>query len=246
MGAVLRAGVDAVLLDVDDTMVDTRQGFVAGMSAVAGVYLSHLGASGSAAALEHWVRDAGGYFAAFTRSELDFAEQRRLRAAAMHRDLGGPDLDDALFADWNRTYEDAFRLAWVALPGADDLLGALLASGLPFGAVTNARVDYQVDKLQRTGLAALPVLVGTDTLGVGKPDHRVFRHACELLAVDPARTVYVGNDLAVDAEGAVAAGLLGVWFDRGHGPSPGVAPSRLPVVRSLAELSRWLGLPAHR
>ena len=239
----MRPGVDAVLLDIDDTMVDTRQGFVAGMLAVADVYLSHLGASRSAAALEHWVRDPGGYFAAFTRNELEFDEQRRLRAVAMHRDLGGPNLDDELFVAWNRTYEDAFRLAWVALPGAVELLSALVAARLPFGAVTNARVDYQVDKLARTGLAALPVLVGTDTLGVGKPDPRVFLHACELLGAPPGRTVYVGNDLPVDAEGAIAAGLLGVWFDRGHDPAAAVAPSRLPVVRSLAELSGWLALP---
>ena len=240
----MRPGVDAVLLDIDDTMVDTRQGFVAGMRAVAGVYLPHLGAGGSAAALEHWVRDPGGYFAAFTRNDLDFDQQRRLRAAAMHRDLGGIELDDDAFASWNRTYEAAFRLAWVALPGAAELLSDLVASGLPFGAVTNARVDYQVDKLARTGLSALPVLVGTDTLGVGKPDPRVFSRACELLGVVPARTVYVGNDLAVDAQAAVAAGLLGVWFDRGHDPAPDVPASRLPVVRSLAEVSRWLGLPA--
>ena len=240
---MVRPGVDAVLLDIDDTMVDTRQGFVAGMHAVADAYLSHLGARGSAAALEHWVRDPGGYFAAFTRNELEFDEQRRLRAVAMHRDLGGPSLDDGLFADWNRTYENAFRLAWVALPGAVELLSALVAARVPFGAVTNARVDYQVDKLERTGLAALQVLVGTDTLGVGKPDPRVFLHACELLPAPPARTVYVGNDLAVDAEGAAAAGLLGVWFDRGHDPAPTGVPSRLPVVRSLAELSGWLALP---
>ena len=239
----MRPGVDAVLLDIDDTMVDTRQGFVAGMLAVADVYLSHLGASGSAVALEHWVRDPGGYFAAFTRNELEFDEQRRLRATAMHRDLGGPSLDDELFVAWNRTYEEAFRLAWVALPGAVELLRALVAARVPFGAVTNARVDYQVDKLERTGLAALPVLVGTDTLGVGKPDPRVFLHACELLRAPPGRTVYVGNDLAVDAEGAAGAGLLGVWFDRGHDPAPTGAPSRLPVVRSLAELSGWLALP---
>ena len=244
----MRPGVDAVLLDIDDTLVDTRQGFVAGMLAIADVYLSHLGASGSAVALEHWVRDPGGYFAAFTRNELEYDEQRRLRAAAMHRDLGGPSLDDELFVAWNRTFEDAFRLAWVALPGAVELLSALVEAGLPFGAVTNARVDDQVEKLARTGLAALPVLVGTDTLGVGKPDPSVFLHACELLGAAPGSTVYVGNDLAVDAEAAMAAGLLGVWFDRGHDPAAAaaalaLAPSRLPVVRSLAELSGWLALP---
>lgn len=239
----MRPGVDAVLLDIDDTLVDTRASFTAGMRAVADRYLGHLGDSGPEAALEHWLRDPGGYFPAFAAGRLGFVEQRRLRAAAMHHDLGGADLDDDTFAAWNRTYEQAFRAAWATVTGAVDLLERLARCGVPIGAVTNTQVAYQRDKLERTGLVALPILVGTDTLGVGKPDPRVFRHACALLGVDPGRTVYVGNDLAVDAQAAAAAGLLAVWFDRSHEPAP-AAPSRLPVVRSLAELAHWLDLPA--
>ena len=239
----MRAGVEAVLLDIDDTLVDTRAGFTAGMRAVARTYLGHLGDGGPSRALEHWVSDPGAHFAAFTRGEVDFEQQRRARAERLHRDLGAVALDGPGFARWNRTYEDAFRDAWVALPGAVDLVTALEASSprLPFGALTNAQVAYQRDKLVRTGLAAVPVLVGTDTLGLGKPDPRVFHHACALLGARPHRTVYVGNDLAVDAQAAVAAGLQGVWFDRGHDSAP-PPPSGLPVVRSLAELTAWLGL----
>lgn len=238
----MRAGVEAVLLDIDDTLVDTRAGFAAGMRAVAGVYLAHLGDDGPTAALQHWVSDPGGHFAAFTRGEVGFEEQRRARAERLHLDLGGSGLDGPGFAQWNHTFENGFRDAWVALPGARDLVAALGATtpGLPFGAVTNAQVGYQRDKLDRTGLGDLPVLVGTDTLGVGKPDPRVFHHACSLLDVDPRRTVYVGNDLVVDAQAAVAAGLQGVWFDRGHEPAS--APEGMPVLRSLDELTRWLGL----
>ena len=240
----MRDGVAAVLLDIDDTLVDTRAGFAAGMRAVAGVYLVHLGDDGPAAALEHWVSDPGGHFAAFTRGETSFEEQRRARAGRLHRDLGAVGLDEPGFTRWNLTYETGFRDAWVALPGAHELVVALgaITPILPFGAVTNAQVDYQRDKLDRTGLGALPVLVGTDTLGIGKPDPRVFHHACLLLGVDPGRTVYIGNDLVVDAQAAVAAGLLGVWFDRGHEPVPTLPPDGLPVVRSLTELIRWLGL----
>ncbi|MEO7746791.1 MAG: HAD family hydrolase [Actinomycetota bacterium] len=238
----MRAGVEAVLLDIDDTLVDTREGFAAGMRAVAGTYLGHLGDGGPTAALQHWVSDPGGHFAAFTRGEVTFEQQRRSRAERLHLDLGAVGLDGPGFARWNRTFEDGFRDAWVALPGAAELVAALGATNprLPFGAVTNAEVGYQRDKLERTGLGAVPVLVGTDTLGLGKPDPRVFHHGCALLGVDPGGTVYVGNDLVVDAQAAVAAGLQGVWFDRGHDPVPAAPPSGLPVVRSLTELIRWL------
>src|SRR3954452_19825244 len=82
--------------------------------------------------------------------------------------------------------------------------------------------------LERVG-----VLVGMDVFGVGKPDPRVYRHACAVLGVDPAQVAYVGDELDVDARGAREAGLLGVWLDR-HGS--GQSPPDVPVVRSLDEL----------
>jgi putative hydrolase of the HAD superfamily len=98
------------------------------------------------------------------------------------------------------------------------------------------------------GLAeSVPMLVGVDTLGYGKPDPRVFVEACRVLGTDPARTAYVGDELDVDAVAARRAGLVGVWLDR-----PG--PRRVPVseaevsaagvlvVRGLDELPAALGL----
>lgn len=243
----MRPDVDAVLLDVDDTVVDTRGGFAVGMGVVARAYLPHLGDAGPGLALEHWVQDAGGHYAAFTRGDLDFAQQRRLRVVAMHEALGGPFVSDAFFQEWNARYDVAFRSAWVALPGALRLLDLLTAAGVPFGAVTNAVTTYQQGKLDSTGLGRLRVLVGTDTLGVAKPDPRVFLHACELVGTEPGRTVYAGDEPRVDAQAAQDAGLLGVWVDRwGAGLQPdrsrGGALWAGPVVHSMPELTRWLGL----
>lgn len=243
----MRAGVDGVLLDVDDTVVDTRAAFRAAIGAVARSYLPQLGEAGPDLALEHWVRDADGHFAAFTRGEVTFTGQRRLRLQAMHDALGGPVVDDVLFEAWNALYDRAFRGAWAPLPGARDLVSGLVTSGVPFGAVTNAVASYQAQKLAATGLADLRVLVGTDALGVGKPDARVFLRGCELLGTAPDRTVHVGDEPLTDAAGATAAGLVGVWLDRfGDGLRPDTGrsrpPEQVPVVRSLAELTAWLQL----
>lgn len=242
----MRPGVDAVLLDVDDTLVDTRAAFRSAMDVVARSYLAHLD-DAPALALEHWVRDAAGHFDAFTRGELTFERQRRLRLVAMHEALGGPVVDDELFEAWNALYDKAFRASWAPLPGARELLRALVAAGVPFGSVTNSQVSYQTDKLVATGLRDLRVLVGTDTLGFGKPDPRVFRRGCELLGSDPSRTVYVGDEPLTDADGATQAGLTGVWLDRwGEGLRPDSGSRRpssgVPVVGSLAELASWLQL----
>jgi putative hydrolase of the HAD superfamily len=90
-----------------------------------------------------------------------------------------------------------------------------VAAGLAVGALSNAEVAYQSDKLAKVGLGdRVPVLVGLDTFGVGKPDPRVFAEACRRLGTPRGRTAYVGDELDVDAVGAVEAGLVGVWLDR--------------------------------
>jgi putative hydrolase of the HAD superfamily len=94
-----------------------------------------------------------------------------------------------------------------------------------------------VDKLRRVGLAErIEVLVGVDALGVGKPDSRVFRLVCGRLGVDPASTLYVGDELDVDARAARRAGPAGVWLDR-RGTRGPLAELDVPVVTSLAELA---------
>ncbi len=87
------------------------------------------------------------------------------------------------------------------------------------------------------------MLVGLDAFGVGKPDPRIFRHACAVLGPAPAEVAYVGDELDVDARGARDAGLVGVWLDR-HGT--GESPDDVPVVRSLDELPSLLAVSGAR
>lgn len=233
----------AVLLDVDDTLVDTRAAFRAAIGAVVATWLPHLDADGRDAALRHWVVDRTGAFRAYTRGELDLAAQRRARATDLHAAFGGPELDDEAAARWDAGYEQAFRAAWRACEDALPFLRTATAGGLLLGAVTNMTRDYQVAKLTALGLDGyLPVVVGLDTAGAGKPDPRPFLHACAQLGVAPHEAAYVGDELDVDARAARDAGLLGVWLDR-HGS--GLLPPDVPVVRSLAEVPPLLG-PARR
>ena len=231
-----------VLLDVDDTLVDTRAAFRAGIAEVVRRWLPHLGDPGRAGeedAVAHWVLDDTGAFAAYTRGELTFSQQRRIRAERLHARFGGPALDDAAFARWEEAYDEAFRGAWRAHPDGVALVRSLRELGVPTGAVTNASGDYQRGKLAAVGLREVPVLASMDDLGRGKPDPAVFHLACHRLGLPPAVVAYVGDELSVDARGARDAGLVGVWLDR-HGA--GTAPPDVPVVRDLGAVLAVLGL----
>ena len=69
-------------------------------------------------------------------------------------------------------------------------------------------------------------MVTRDTLGFGKPDARAFHNACALLGSVPAQTVYVGDDIEIDAIAAQAAGLRALWLQRGACDTQGIPTAR--------------------
>lgn len=240
--------VDGVLFDIDDTLVDTRGAFGLALADVARRYLPDLPPERHPELVTVWRADVGGHYAAYTRGEVGFVEQRMTRANELHVQFGGPVLDDEAFAVWDESFQGAFAAGWTAHPDVDAVLDKLLAAGLSVGALSNASVAFQTTKLDRVRLLdRVPMLVGVDTLGVGKPDPRVFIEACRRLGTAPERTAYVGDELDVDAVAARAAGLLGIWVDR-----PGarrlpltdaeIAAADVEIVESLDQLPAVLGL----
>jgi putative hydrolase of the HAD superfamily len=242
-----RLPVDGVLFDVDDTLVDTHGAFADALAAVSRRWLPDLDPAQDGEVLDHWRADSGGRYRRYTRGEVSYREQRMARANDLHATFGGPVLDDAAYDEWNELFEERFRAAWAAHADAAAVVRHLLDAGVKVGALTNAATEYQIAKLTRAGLADdVPLLVGVDTLGFGKPDPRVFAEACRRLGTEPGRTAYVGDELDVDARAAVAAGLRGVWLARpGLGAKDANGTAALPtdvVIASLDELPSVLGL----
>ncbi|MEO8152334.1 MAG: HAD family hydrolase [Rhizobacter sp.] len=94
----------------------------------------------------------------------------------------------------------------------DDALLSLqrLSQHFPVMGLTNGNAD-----LDRIGLA--PFFRGCVTsrsLGVAKPDSRIFHHACQQLGCAPAQVLHIGDDFELDVKGAVRAGLQAVWLQR--------------------------------
>lgn len=206
--------VDGVLFDVDDTLVDTRGAFARALDAVRERYLPGAGPERLDDMLHQWRSDPDGWYRRYTRGELDHRTQRRHRAALLHETFGGEPVTEELFDEWDDLFWGTFEESWTAFDDAAPALAAARAAGLRVGVVTNASVELQERKLAAVGLTGLPVLVGVDTLGFGKPDPRVFTEGARRLGTDPGRTAYVGDEPVVDAAAARDAGLLGVWLAR--------------------------------
>jgi putative hydrolase of the HAD superfamily len=249
-------GVDGVLFDIDDTLVDLAQAMGRTLQAIPDPALSHLGD-------DDWVRykalfaaDPQRHYDRFLAGELTFEEQRVHRVRHARAGFTPEPFLGHVAEAWVREYEQMLPLHFRAYDDVVPLLDELDARGIPYGAVSNNVHDYQRAKLDRAGLERIRVLVGIDTVGVAKPEPGIYLEGARLIGTAPARTLYVGDNRLVDAVGARSAGLVGVWLDRaGTGSESGtdsgtwagsgavVAPGE-DAGKGVAEVPRITGLAA--
>ncbi len=113
------------------------------------------------------------------------------------------------------------------LPSSHRALVEKIRGKYPIGIITNFDHSPTVHQLlHREGLETFfePVVISAD-VGWRKPRQEIFQKALDLLGLKAGDTVFVGNDLKIDVEGANAIGIPAVWFNR-HGEIP---PPHLPV-----------------
>lgn len=61
--------------------------------------------------------------------------------------------------------------------------------------------------------ATIQAVLDSSSVGVRKPDARIFELALAKVGVAPAQAVHVGDSLVYDVRGAVAAGVRPIHFD---------------------------------
>jgi putative hydrolase of the HAD superfamily len=142
-------------------------------------------------------------------------------------------------ADTAASYRAAYLAHWRPVDGALELLGALHGRVLT-GIVTNNVAAEQRQKIAACGFGPLlDAVVISEEAGVTKPDLRIFRLALDMLSRDAGDTVMVGDAWGTDVEGARAAGIRPVWFNRFGAASPD--PS-VTEIHSLTPLSSVLSV----
>lgn len=238
----LRRMLRAVLFDLDGTLMDHDAACAAGLQAHLSDWLPGLAADELARLEREWRRLETLHYDEYARGECTFTEQRRRRVRGIHMALERESADTLGEDAWFVAYLRHYRAAWCAF---DDVLPALaaLAAAQPaiaLGVVTNGEGEPQRAKLAAIGLdERFTVVVASGEEGVAKPDAQIFALACERLGVERERTAHVGDRLDLDAEGAAAAGLRGVWLDR-RGTEPG--PAHVVRISTLHQLSTVLQL----
>lgn len=181
---------DAVLFDLDGTLVDTLGDFAAAIGRV----LQERGrAPLPEAVVEPLVGRGGAWLVARV---LEAVEGSAPEGAAL----------EAAVARFRAHYAAVNGSHARVYDGVREGLAACAARGLVLGCVTNKPTTAAVDLLRRLGLAAAFALIqGGDRHGL-KPDPAPLLGAARELGVEPVRVLMVGDSVN-DARAARAAGM---------------------------------------
>jgi putative hydrolase of the HAD superfamily len=244
--------IDALLLDLDDTILDDRSGIREAWRS-AGEFVCSAHPELAEAAVAAAISAHTAWFWSDPERErigrLDLPAARREILAGVLERLGCPDppLAEAAARHYTELRQREQRLAAGALEALERLRAALPRLAL----VTNGAADPQRAKIARFGLAPFFDHIQVEgEFGRGKPEPEVYHHVAEQLRVAPARCLMVGDNFRCDVLGALGAGMRAAWIDvekSGRGPaslapgSPGEgAEARYAIVASLVELAERL------
>jgi len=147
--------------------------------------------------------------------------------AMVHRALTGDMDGQADAAEFDRAHgfmeqfyaEESGRQA-VAYAGVFEGLEAMRTAGVRLACVTNKTTRFTTALLDQTGLASyFDLVVCGDTLARRKPDPLPFTHACEVLGVDPARAVVIGdsyNDIVAGRDAGCSVVAVRYGYNEGR------------------------------
>ncbi|MBE2224872.1 MAG: HAD family hydrolase [Anaerolineae bacterium] len=127
---------------------------------------------------------------------------------------------DHMELDWelvNRLYDAYSFLPHSLYEDTLPLLKWLKKQGIAIGIISNHSRQIRPVIEETLGQFVQPEhIILSQEEGVHKPTKTIFKTACVRMGFEPEACVFVGNDLYVDAIGAVASGGygLGLWLDR--------------------------------
>ncbi len=233
--------IDAVLFDLGDTLLhfETEQARHFLESATRPAY-EHL------VALGFRVPEYRVYFRAIKQRFLRaFVWSRLIRREAqlvdtfhrLHHRLG-IDINEAQMTDLAMRCVAPFQKFFNVDAEARAVMAELQAAGFKLGLVSNTLFPgFTVDDVLRLErlLEFFPMRVYSSDVGYMKPHRRIFETALERLGVAADHTVFVGDRMDKDVQGAARLGMKTILLNRnGRTPRGRICPDH--VVRALSEV----------
>jgi putative hydrolase of the HAD superfamily len=228
---VMAKAIEAVLFDLDDTLLDGAAAWRSGMETL---LLARCPQLDRIAALDAWDTVFEEYFARYLAGALTFEASRIARVRAWAEAVSvevaaGDELS------WFDDYLAGYQSGWAAFDDVEPTLPLL--QGFRLGVITNGDGGQQQAKLTALGLgSAFEVVVCSGDVGFAKPDRRIFHVAADRLGLSPDLCLFVGDRRDSDALGAIGAGMSALWLNRKGHPSPDDLVTEIETLHRLPTL----------
>ncbi|MEK4040578.1 HAD family hydrolase [Paenibacillus sp. FSL L8-0493] len=220
--------VQAILFDLDNTLMDRDYTFRSFSTQFVQDFLGHLKPAEAQAVIEDMIhRDADGY-----------------------RDKDGFFLELSEILPWEkpvtaehiRAYYDASYINHGAvMEHALEVLEYCVERGYTLGLVTNGKKEIQNTKIDILGLREyFNAIVISGEVGIAKPDPAIYQLALDKLGASADQTLFIGDHPVNDIWGAGKAGLEGIWLQRKHPWDDQLDIQPWKMIRELKELKAIL------
>ena len=230
--------IKAIFFDWDHTLAYTKTpqnslgGRLAMMFQIAGLPYSQ---EEIEAALQQYVADGGqDEFKRFGKAQTR-REIAGLYARLLNR-LGHHDTSWELLVTIYRAYA---QLPWFLFEDSRAVLQAVRDKGCILGIISNTSMSARPSITRMVGdLVPARHIVISEEIGVHKPAKTIYLRAAARVRTPPENCLLIGDNLAVDAVGAVQHGGFGhaVWLDRNHKSSGRLLPPNIATITSLPQL----------
>ncbi|MBE9208752.1 HAD family hydrolase [Nostoc sp. LEGE 06077] len=227
--------INAVLFDLDDTLVDHDTAIRNTASTLFNKIIPNSNYE-LTAFQEQWISLTRKWYKKFFAKQVSFQEsgRGRLREAFSNYGYEFSDIDaDNLLSEYWADYISKCQLF-------DDVVECFRQlQKYKIGVLTNGQEVQQIEVIKSCKIhPILDVVVTSEAAGFAKPEPQIFQYTCAKLGVEPTQTVYVGDNLELDAIAANNAGLIGIWLNRRYKNSE----THFPIIKQINNLNDSLKL----
>lgn len=216
--------IKAIFFDIDDTILDYGKCAVSTLKGACQM----LGVPYSQALGQEYRRVDDALWAMQKAELLTIPEVLDRRNTHMMDYLG---LTDGM--SFQEAFIAAFAESAELVDGVEAVLKSLKHRGIPLYCASNGFYDVQRTRLTKAGVMDyFDKLFVSDTVGCEKPNPRFFAHCLAETGFAPQEVLMVGDSLAADIKGALAAGWNVCFFNK-HGKDSGL---HCPEIHNWKEL----------